>query len=650
MKLKNVFLFLALAAGMMVGCVPPEKGKSYLDTETKDLLTVSPTAKKIAEDGTASFTFSLSIIFPNGKAVDFENNQATLSFSATNGSVSPSSATTDSKGQVTVTFTTTDAQNFEGGTVTGVVKKVEGKDLYQQGDLATATAQVLPLNAEEPVGDEIKKAEALRENTYSIQKAGGEAAVFNFPQEYSNWYVGSSYQDGTKQVVHVDLTDEEITEQGGEPIYNTMGWLNGEIPTEVANKLTTISQEFYAKYPWAAAKFGTFRLGKDSDFGCHMGQGGNVKLDGSSQFWLKEKNGTKAYSGQYQLLISFVFVVEELEYDAATESNVLKDVEYTFCCNATLPELVADLSSFRLDSEDNWVVPGKSTTLTAQWTPGAKFDWSKVTLNSQTCNYYSGEWFSWDESTQKLTATQSAENQQVKLTFGYKDTDMTYNLSLYNGPGYSSFSLSPANSSADYILVENDPAYGWGSDTIWLTADSWTPEGSSFNAYGIEIDPATENYKKLDYNPAGPYVDFKKGIPEGEFNLIFRSKTDHNAKFTIPVKVVHQKPTSFQITYMQNGAFKPWTSGGENGVCNFPMGLTLGVITEPKDAYWNWADVELANDYDGFAFYGFGGRDDHPKLQRTKSNPGGETTYGTQIIFRLKYNHKKRSEIVVDHN
>jgi hypothetical protein len=205
------------------------------------------------------------------------------------------------------------------------------------------------------------------------------------------------------------------------------------------------------------------------------------------------------------------------------------------------------------------------------------------------------------------------------------------------------------NSSADYILAENDPA--WGSDTIWLTVDEWTPNGSSFTGYGIEIDPATENYNKLDYNPYGIYVNFNKGIPEGEFNLVFRSVTDHNVKFTIPVKVVHHKATSFQITYKHsNGAFEPWTSGGENGVCNYPMGMEVGVITDPEDAYWNWADVELAYDYDGFSFSGHGGKEDHPKLQRTKSNPGGGTSYGTQVIFRLKWDNRKRSEIYVDHN
>ena len=185
MKLKQLLPLLALVAGMSAGCVPPE-GDSYANKSSEDKLTVSPTSQKIAEDGTATFTFTLSVVFPNKKEVDFKDNTATISFTATGGSVSPSSGTTDANGKVTVTFTATDAKSFTGGTVTGVVKKVEGKDLAQQGNLATATAKVLPLDAEDPpvVGDEpIKKAEKLKDNTYSVQKKGGEVYVYDFPQQ-----------------------------------------------------------------------------------------------------------------------------------------------------------------------------------------------------------------------------------------------------------------------------------------------------------------------------------------------------------------------------------------------------------------------------------------------------------------------------------
>ena len=643
MKLSKLISILALIAGLGVSCSQIEMNKDDLSGH-KAGLSASPSSQKIASDGTASITFAFSFASGSGVAKDLSQFTATIAFEATGGSVSPASATTDASGNVTVVFTAADLKTFTGGTVKGTVKKVKqnSKDgLIQQGNLATATAQILPLDAEEPIGGVIEKAEKLKDNSYSIQKKGGDAQVYSLPPEYSQWYVGTSWMDGTQQCIHIECMDEEDKD--------TKGWLNGEIPLAVANKLTTINQEFYEKYPWAGAKMGTFRMGQDNMIDAHMGQGGNVKLDGSSQFYLKEKGGTKAYSGQYQYLAVFVFANQV--YDQETDSYVADGDEYTICINATLEELVAELSDFRLDYSSNWVAPGKSITLTADWTAGAQFDWSKVTLNSQTCNGNSGEWFSWDASTQKLTATKSAENEQVELTFGYSGTEMTAKITLYNGPGYSSFSLSMENSSADFILVENEPAYGWGSDTIWLTVDEWKPEGSSFTGYGIEIDPATENYNKLGYNPYGKYVNFKKGIPEGEFDLIFRSVTDHNAKCTIPVKVVHHKPTSFQITYKHsNGSFEPWTSGGENGVCNYPMGMELGVITTPEDAYWNWAYVELANDYDGFSFSGMGGKDDHPKLMRTTGNSGGGTSYSTQIIFRLKYDNRKTSTIYVNHN
>lgn len=640
MELKHLFPLFALVTGLLSGC-DPEKIEEQLQG-TQDKLTVSPASQKIAENGTASFTFTFSLLRPDGTVIDLTKDKttATVHFEAAGGTVSPASGTTDENGKISVTFTASDPANFKGGTVKGTVKNVKGI-VEQQGNLATATATVLPLDAEDPtVGEQpISMAEKLKENTYSIQKKGGEVQVFTLPQEYSSWYVGTSNMDSSQQAIHVELMDED-------PEQMTMGWANAELPQAIANKLTTINQEFYQKYPWAGTKLGTMRLGGMID--AHLGQGGNVKLDGSSQIWLKEKSGTKSYSGDYQFL--FVLVFENQKYDPETDNYVSDGVEYTICGNAIVEELVADLSEFRLDYESNWVVPGKSTTLSAFWTPGATFDWSKVTLKSQTRNGSSGEWFSWDASTQKLTATKSADNDQVTLTFGYVGTEMTYKISLYNGPGYSSFSLSMENSSADYILAENDPEWG-GSDTVWLTVDGWTPKESSFTGYGIEIDPDTENYNKLDYNPYGKYVSFKKGIPEGNFNLIFRSVTDHSVKFTIPVKVVHHKASSFKISYKHsNGAFEPHTSGGENGVCNYPMGMEVGVITVPEDAYWNWADVELAYDYDGFSFSGHGGKEDHPKLVRTKSNPGGETSFGTQIIFRLKYDNRKTSTIYVDHN
>jgi hypothetical protein len=643
-RLSGLFVPIMLfGAGLftLMGIISCSEDEPYLDGATQDQLTVSPTSQKIASDGTASFTFSIMLTKPNGKVIDLKetNTTATISFEATNGTVSPTSATTDENGKVTVTFTTSDPENFTGGTVKGTVKNVKGA-VDQQGDLATATAEVLPLDAKDPTGDDpIKKAEALKDNTYSIQKTGGEAQVFDFQQEYSSWYVGTSRLDMTQQSIHVELMDEDT-------IQATMGWFNAEIPLDVANKLTTINNDFCNKYSWSYAKFGTMRLGQNNMLDAHMGKGGNVKLNGSCQFWLKEKS-SKAYSGDYQLL--FVFVFENQTWDEESQTYLPGD-EYTICCNANVSELVADLSYFSLDYRNNWVAPGQSITLSPYWTPGATFDRSKVQLTSQSIGGSSGEWFSWDASTYELYAKASADNQEVQLTFTYSGTDLTYTVILFNGPGYTSFALSPKNGSGS-LIVENDPQ-GWSSDDyVYISANEWTPQDYHFfNYHSIEIDPASGHYDQLYFNSYGPYVEFDHTIPEGDFNIIFRSKSDNNVKCTVPVKMVKHKVKSFQITYKHsNGSFEPWTSGGENGTCNYGMGMEVGVITVPEDAYWDWSLVELEPGYDtNFSFSGHGGRDDHPKLMLKTSH--GSESYGTQVKFRLKYNYDKTSTIYVDHN
>ena len=630
MKLfRHLLPFLALTVVILAGCT--EEDAEFINGNTKDELSVSPASQKIAQDGTASFTFTITLTSYKGEVINLKDRdvKATINFEATGGTVSPASATTNENGTVTVTFTTPDPQGFTGGTVKGTVKKVVSKDISQQGDLATATAEVLPLDATEPVtNDPISKAQALKENTYSIQKGNGAAQVFNMPPEYSNWYIGSSYMDGTKQAIHVELMDEDEEQM-------TMGWLTGEIPPEVANKLTTISQELYNKYPWISAKLGTIRLGQDNMLDCHMGQGGNVKTDGRSQFWLKEKSGTKGYSGEYQFL--FVFVFENWIWDQETETYLPGD-EYTMCGNTTVSELIADLSYFSLNYQSGWVAPGQSTTLTAFWTPGATFDWSKVKLDSQTCNSKSGEWFSWDASTQTLYAKNSADNNQVTLTFSYSGTDITDTFSLYNGPGYTSFSgVTSQNGSTDFIVAENDPQ-GWSSDDyVYISVDSFMPNSGTydtFNYHSIELDPASDYYNQLYYNDYGPYVQFKHTIPEGDFNIIFRSRADHSVKCTVPVKMVKHKVSSFQIQ-PESGA-----------TVGYSMGLELSVETTPADAYWDWALVELDPAYeDLFQFQGHGGRDDHPKLFIRKSYDS--PVYGTQVMFRLKYDHKKYCFIYV---
>jgi hypothetical protein len=214
----------------------------------------------------------------------------------------------------------------------------------------------------------IQKAQNLKDNTYVVQPVGAEEQTFTLSQEESQWYIGRSYEDRTKQAIKVYLMDEDT-------VLSTMGWGSFELPLETANQLTTIDQEFCNKFAWSYGKFGTFRTGKEVTV--HMGRGGNVKLDGRSHIWLKERTGTKGYSGQYQFLFAFVF--EAMTWDSQTKTEV-PDGEYIIYGNAIVEEYFPTLNYFSILPPTDWVKVGSSVTLDADWSDGADFDWSKVKL------------------------------------------------------------------------------------------------------------------------------------------------------------------------------------------------------------------------------------------------------------------------------
>ena len=237
MKLKHLLPFLAMAAGIFAGC--SEKDAEFLDKETKDELAVSPASQKIAKDGTASFTFTLTLTSPSGTVYNLKetNTTATVSFEATGGSVSPASATTDENGQVTVTFTAPDPKTFTGGTVKGVVKNVKGV-VDQQGNLATATAEVLPRDASDD--KPIDRAVDLKDNTYAIEKGGVLIGTYPLSQTDSRWYVARASMDKTKEALKMELMDED-------PVQSTMGWGMWELPTDLNGQVTNIDESFTSK-------------------------------------------------------------------------------------------------------------------------------------------------------------------------------------------------------------------------------------------------------------------------------------------------------------------------------------------------------------------------------------------------------------------
>ena len=547
--------------------------------------------------------------------------------------MSPASATTNENGTVTVTFTTPDPQGFTGGTVKGVVKKVVSKDIDQQGDLATATAEVLPLDATEPVtGEPISKAEGLKDNEYAVQKKGGQPETYTLTQEESQWYVGRSYSDKTKEALKVNLMEEDSE-------LSTVAWAMFELPTEIIGKLTTIDEEFCRKYPWAMGKFGTFRTGKE--LAAHFGIGGNAVMGSKPQIWIREKSGTKGYSGLYEFLFICNFINEE--YDSATQTVTQGD-EYTIYAKAIVEPYFPTLSWFRIEPETDWVKVGDSVKVEADWDDGAEFDWSKVKLVGQEKGYSSssdidGGYFSWDASSHTLKALKTSDDVNVYLKFRYEGTDMATSCQIATGPGwdYTSFSFDPARLVMDKY------------DSMYLNVNKYAPSNLVWHWEAIEIDPETNPNEAFYYDKNLRKLYNFSAKADQTYNLRFRIRSNHSVGASLEVYVVEEKPYSFEITYQQNGSYKPWSNGSPDGICNYGMGLSLGVETNPEDCYWNWADVELMPGYDNiFSFSGVGGRNDHPKLMLKTSHDG--TYPGVQVGFRLKYDNNKTSYIYVTHN
>lgn len=482
-------------------------------------------------------------------------------------------------------------------------------------------------------GQSLAQAEALNENSYSIQKKGGEAKVYPLSQVDSRWWIGRSSLDKTKEALKLEIMDED-TEQTE---MSTMGWGMWELPTEAPGTLVDVNDDFTAKYSWAGGKFVSFRTG--SQLNLHMGKGGNVK---SGKIMIKARKGSKAYSGEYQFL--FIFVIDGAIWDSGT-SSYIPDGEYTIIGNAIVNEYKPVLNSFRIIPSAEWVELNKTVTVDAEWyDDGAAFDWSQVKLISNTKGRsYSDDrnegYFSWDASTRTLKSIKNAYNDDVYLKFQYGDTDMKTTCQIATGEGwnYTSFSLSPERLVMDQY------------DALYLYNESYAPTNFTWDWDALEIDPASDPEEAFYFDRKYHKLYNFSGKVGQTYNLRLRVRSNHSVGAPLEVFVVEQRSNSFKITYQQEGVYKPWDNGSPNGTCNYGMGLSLGVQTNPEDCYWNWSDVELIPGYDNtFSFSGVGGRDDHPKLMLKSSHDG--TSYGVQVGFRLKYDHDQTSYIYVNHN
>jgi hypothetical protein len=457
----------------------------------------------------------------------------TVSFEATNGTVSPSSGVTDSNGKVTVTFTAGD--NFSEGSVTA---SVSGSDpsSWSKTTAATITAGSGGGGDEGIIDDDLKKAKSKGENVYVIEDKDGKTEDFSYSQEWSDWKVN---EDG-----NISFQLENADENG-----STLGGFWGTIPLSLVGTNTAITQEFLQQNSGFYVNFGHYISTETSNgFDAYVmskgGEvGGNIKTDGSSKFLIREvksqqsktRTGDPDYAGKYEFVYYLVFTNQT--YNQETQQMETGDDVIVYG-NGVLNKHVPTVNRYELSADKDWVKVGGTTkvTLDSYSEKEATWDWNDVELVGQSATYSGADnedlgFFTWDPSTQTLTSAKSNNNKDVYLKFALKSKPgVTDYISVKTGEGWNYTMITPSQDTFTYT------GYGYLSFSF-----DWTPKASEdekFDFNSIEIDPETNpnRYFSIPMSYASQgwplYVD---NAPKGEYNVRIRIKSNHDVNCTIKV-------------------------------------------------------------------------------------------------------------------
>ena len=457
----------------------------------------------------------------------------TVSFEATNGTVSPSSGVTDSNGKVTVTFTASD--NFSEGSVTA---SVSGSDpsSWSKTTAATITAGAGGGGDEGITDDDLKKAKSKGENVYVIEDKNGKIEDFSYSQEWSDWKVN---EDG-----NISFQLENADENG-----STLGGFWGTIPLSLVGTNTSITQEFLQQNSGFYVNFGHYISTETSNgFDAYVmskgGEvGGNIKTDGSSKFLIREvksqqsktRTGDPDYAGKYEFVYYLVFTNQT--YNQETQQMETGD-DFIVYGNGILNKHVPTVNRYELSADKDWVKVGGTTkvTLDSYSEKEATWDWNDVELVGQSATYSGADnedlgFFTWDPSTQTLTSAKSNNNKDVYLKFALKSKPgVTDYISVKTGEGWNYTMITPSQDTFTYT------GYGYLSFSF-----DWTPKASEdekFDFNSIEIDPETNpnRYFSIPMSYASQgwplYVD---NAPKGEYNVRIRIKSNHDVNCTIKV-------------------------------------------------------------------------------------------------------------------
>ena len=175
-------------------------------------LVCTNSGQAIDETGKATLSFELKADAKdaNSEEISLGVPSASVAFTATGGSVSPASGTTDAAGKVNAVFQASEPDTFEEGTVTGS---------YTKGDKsATGVGTVVGMPKDEPQDEGLKKAHKLDDNEYVVEDT--KVKVEDLPEgegmrDYILYGEKKDY-DGVTKVHFLEFCKEH-------PVYATVG-------------------------------------------------------------------------------------------------------------------------------------------------------------------------------------------------------------------------------------------------------------------------------------------------------------------------------------------------------------------------------------------------------------------------------------------
>ena len=278
----------------------------------------------------------------------------------------------------------------------------------------------------------LAKVKKLEGNSYVVQKLGGAAETRNFDQKWSSWELMPITDPKTdKTTMYVNLSLEDADADGG-----TQGGAYFSLPESVLGKVQEITEEFFKEHPWASVM--AFTL-KDPAAGFQAGEilakaggdengtmFGNMKKDGSCKFVVLPAEGTKGYSGNYQVLFYFEFHNKQYVWNPDLgeygEYEEFDDGDYIMYGNAIVEEYFPPVRSFTIKPHEFYLGYGSAgQVLDVEYEPAnAKWDWEDLELgsNSHLFTYY--------PSTHILKTTSDAHELGIQVKFQLKSNPSVY--------------------------------------------------------------------------------------------------------------------------------------------------------------------------------------------------------------------------------